>query len=107
MSFFTVNINTVRKSSIVFFTIMIISWALIVIFPPFGASEADPGRGAGIPGGILSVMYAAAFISPFVTAMYSWLWVFSRELTDSRIFGLAAAITASGLSVFVVFWAIN
>jgi hypothetical protein len=107
MSFFKVNINTVRKSSTVFFIIMIISWALMLIFTPFGASEAEAGRGAAIPGGLLAIIYAAAFISPFVTAMYSWFLVFNREVEDSHIFGLVSATIASVLSIFVIIWAIN
>lgn len=79
----------------------------MLIFTPFGANEGEAGRGADIPGGILAVMYAAAFISPFVTAVYSWFLVFNKETIDSRFFGLTAAILASGLSTFVIIWAIN
>lgn len=107
MSFFTVNISTVLKSSIIFFIIMIISWILMLILTPFGANETEAGRGAATPGGILATIYAAAFISPFVTAIYSWFLVFNREVMNSRIFGLVAALLASGLSIFVVIWAIN
>lgn len=77
------------------------------IFTPFGASEAEAGRGVAMPGGLLAITYAAAFISPFVTAIYSWFLVFKCDAVGSRIFGLISAIIASGLSIFVGIWAIH
>ena len=79
----------------------------MLIFTPFGASETEAGLGAAIPGSLLAIIYAGAFISPFVNAIYSWFWVFTRQAVDSRIFGLVSVIIGSGLSVFVVIWAIS
>ena len=107
MSFFTVNTNTVRKSSIAFFIIMIVSWTLMLTFTPFAAGATQPGSGAAIPGSILAIIYASAFISPFVTAVYSWFWVFNWQTVNSRITGLMSAIIASALSAVVIIWAMS
>lgn len=107
MSFFTVNTHTIRKSSIVFFIIMVISWALMFLLAPFGANESIAGPGAGVPVGILALIYLAAFVSPLATAVYSWFWVFSREAASSRIVGLIFAVIASGLCAYAVVWAMH
>ena len=107
MNFFTVNSSVVQKNSIVFFIIMIISWALMLILAPFGANGDEADIGAFLPAEILTLLYAAAFFSPFATAIYAWFWVISQRATHPNAIGLLMAILATSLSGLVLVWAFN
>lgn len=56
---------------------------------------------------VLYVIYAAAYVSPFVTALYSWFLVFAEKTNKTRVYALVSALIASGLSVLIVLWAIR
>lgn len=107
MSFLTVDSSAVQKNSIVFFIIMIISWALMLILAPFKATGYETGIGAFLPAEILTILYAAAFFSPFAAAIYAWFWVISQRAVHPSAIGLLIAILATSLSGLVLVWAFN
>lgn len=102
MSFFTVNIKNIYRSSVTFFIITILGWVLILL-PTLFDTEVMSWLGTNIPGGILALIYAAAYISPFIAAIYSWFLVFNSKARDHRIFGWVSAISSTMLSLFIVY----
>lgn len=107
MSFFSINTDVIRKASVVFFTIMAVSWLLMLALIPFGGNETEAGPGISLAGaGVLFIIYATAYVSPFVAALYSWFWVATEKSARSRTYSVVVAIIATGLSIAVVYWAI-
>lgn len=102
MSFFTVNIKDIHRSSLTFFIITIVGWGLILLPTLFG-TEVMSWLGTNIPGGILVLIYAAAYVSPFIAAIYSWFLVFHPEAKDYRIFGWVSAVSTTMLSLFIIY----
>ena len=79
----------------------------MLILAPFRANGDETGVGAFLPAEILTLLYAAVFISPFATAIYAWFWVISQKATHHSAIGLLMAILATSLSGLVLAWAFN
>lgn len=105
MSFFTVDANVMRKNCTAFFIIMAISWGLMFALAPFGTDASNASPGVYVPAIILFFIYATAYVSPFITGLYSWFLVFYEKQAKTRLYSLVSAIIASGLAILIITWA--